>query len=149
MKRLLFALLAALTFVLPAVAQEATPVPEATATAPDTTTVIAENGATVNIDAPETSNVSTLINLVIVIIAAIVGGGSFALIWSRIRTSKEAKDNLERLYEGLSPTWQPTIERTLKIAEELIIFAREVTDHKENLPPPAQTTGSNYSEPHR
>ena len=157
MKRTILALLTALVFALPAFAQEATePAPaEATQAAPLTDTEITvEDGGTVNIDAPETNNIPTLINLVIVIIAAIVGGGSFAVIWGRIRTSVEAKNNTERLFEGLSPTWQTTILKVLDVAEqvnktagEVLQFARESTDKLPNTTPPEPP--SSMSTPHR
>ncbi len=124
-----------------AVITDATPDPESTA-APETSITV-EDGGTVNIDAPETSNLPSLLTFIYIIAAAVVGGGSFAVIWERIRRSKEAKDTIERLAEGLSPTWKSTLDRfidtseqILKTATEMLTFAREVTDGKPNLPPP-------------
>lgn len=132
-------------------ATEIAAAPEMTAAAPDMSVVV-EDGGTVNIDAPDTSSLLWLIDLIKIIVAAIVAGGSFALMWDRIRRSKQAKDTIERLAEGLSPAWQSTFDRALEYSEaankrlaETIQFLREVSDGKPNtegipVPPGAQLT---------
>lgn len=102
-----------------------------------------EDTVTVTIEAPESETVPAVLNLVAILLIALAGGGSFAVVWERIRRNKEAKDTIERLAEGLSPTWKTTIDRMLDVAEqvnktaaEVLQFAREVTDGQPNQPPP-------------
>jgi hypothetical protein len=120
-------------------ATEIAVVPETTAAAPDTAITV-EDGGTVNIDTPDSNTLTWLIDLVKIGIVAIVGGGSFALVWDRIRRSKQAKDTIEKLAEGLSPVWKSTLDRSLDFAEqatktaaEMVQFAREVTDGRANI----------------
>lgn len=127
---------------IPMAAQEATEVPP-TGESPVDVVVTGEDTVTVTIEAPESGTVPAVLNLVAILLVALAGGGSFALVWERIRRNKEAKDTIERLAEGLSPTWQTTINRMLDVAEqvnktatEVLQFAREVTDGKPNDPPP-------------
>lgn len=143
MKLNVFAVLLTLciVFALPMTAQEVTEVSPTGETTVEGV-VSGEDTATVTIETPESDALPALLNIVVVFIGAIVAGGSFAVIWDRIRRSKEAKDSIERLAEGLSPTWKSTIDRILDVAEqvnktagEVLQFAREVTDGKENLPP--------------
>lgn len=143
MKLNVFAVLLTLciVFALPMAAQEATEVSPTGETTVEGV-VSGEDTVTVTIETPESDALPALLNIVVVFIGAIVAGGSFAVIWDRIKRSKEAKDSIERLAEGLSPTWKSTIDRILDVAEqanktagEVLQFAREVTDGKENLPP--------------
>lgn len=124
--KLLFIVLLCLLLTAPLRAQEATP--EVTAT-PD--------GVTVVVQQPDA--LPTLVNFGILLAGFVVAGGSFALVWERLRRSKEAKDTIEMLHRGLSPEWKSTIDRVLDLAEqvntragELLEFARDVTDDKPN-----------------
>lgn len=131
-----------IVFALPLAAQEVTEVSPTGETTVEGV-VSGEDTVTVTIETPESDALPALLNIVVVFIGAIVAGGSFAVIWDRIRRSKEAKDSIERLAEGLSPTWKSTIDRILDVAEqvnktagEVLQFAREVTDGAPNQPPP-------------
>ncbi|MBK8035279.1 MAG: hypothetical protein IPK17_38405 [Chloroflexi bacterium] len=78
---------------------------------------------------------NTLIVISAGVVLAIVGGGSFAVVLSRI--DKRTKDETERLYLALPPQWQETVVRVLDAAEATLKLAREVTDGKPNQTPPA------------
>lgn len=127
---------------LPMTAQEATDVPPQGENPVDVV-VTGEDTVTVTIETPRSDALPTLINIAIVFAGAIVAGGSAALVWDRIRRSKDAKDSIEHLANGLSPEWKSTIDRALDYGEaankrlaELLQFGREITDGKPNEPPP-------------
>lgn len=127
---------------IPMAAQDVTDLPP-TGETPVDVVVTGEDTVTVTIEAPESETVPAVLNLVAILLIALAGGGSFAVVWERIRRNKEAKDTIERLAEGLSPTWKTTIDRMLDVAEqvnktaaEVLQFAREVTDGQPNQPPP-------------
>lgn len=74
------------------------------------------------------------ISLVVAIIAgmllAFMGGGTFAVIISRVDT--RTKDDIERLYMALPPQWQDTILKVVEATEALVILAKQVTDKQPN-----------------
>lgn len=76
------------------------------------------------------------------LLGALAGGGSMLAVISRI--DKQTKDNAERLFLGLPPQWQATVNRVLdfsetavKTADAALLLAREVTDGKPNREPEA------------
>lgn len=140
--RLLFVFVCLLAFAFPVLAQEATAEP----TPVDTVTVPVE----VVTNAQTTGS---FVTIAAGIILAIVGGGSFALVLTRI--DKRTKDEAERQYLSLPPVWQDTVMRLLDAAEAALKLAREITDGQPNadgiVPPytetsyPAQESGTMYS----
>lgn len=74
------------------------------------------------------------------LIGAVAGGGSALAMLSRV--DRHTKDNAERLFESLSPSWQSTIVQVVTSAEEAVRTAavavdllREVTDSQPNSDP--------------
>lgn len=148
------ALIAALLIAAPIYAQDVVETPAPDSGGVDTLVtdeggggdVTVEDGGTVVITDPApTFDTSSLFGLAAAIFVAIAGGGTFLEIVKRLLGSKDAQDNTERLFEGLSPTWQGTIERIIDVAEQLnetareaIQFARRVTDGLPNEPPPQE-----------
>lgn len=114
-------------------AQEITP--EAT-TAP-LPPIVVEDGGTLIQEAPEAAfDYSSLLILIAGIAGIAFTGGGALMILNNVLRSKSIKDTTEKLYEGLSPTWQTTIQRTLTIAEDVLRFARESTDRLPNVETP-------------
>lgn len=159
MKRylLVILLLVVLSFAAPVSAQtDATPEATPVVLAPSAPIVV-EDGGTVIVEDSSSGVLSAVLNILGVVAVALAAGGGFAVAWNRIRGSKEAKDNTERLFEGLSPTWQTTILRILDVAQEInksatevLIFAREVTDKQPNVETPsAPPAPSALSQPKR
>lgn len=115
-------------------AQEITP--EAT-TAP-LPPIVVEDGGTLIQEAPEAAfDYSSLLILIAGIAGIAFTGGGALMILNNVLRSKSIKDTTEKLYEGLSPTWQTTIQRTLTIAEDVLRFARETTDRLPNTETPS------------
>jgi len=74
------------------------------------------------------------------LIGALAGGGSALAMLSRV--DRDTKDNAERLFESLSPSWQSTIVQVVTSAEEAVRTAavavdllRQVTDGQPNRDP--------------
>lgn len=126
--RLIVLALVALLLVAPVGAQEAwdalTEAPEATEGPPI---------VVVTPDAPDV-DFGALGQFALYMMLALAGGGSFALVLTRLDT--RGKDQLERAYESLSPTWQDAILQLVNTMEALAKLGREVTDHEPNDTPP-------------
>lgn len=126
MNRILLILLLCFAFAAPVLAQEATPEPP--------TTIVVEDGGTVNVEADEPPvDFGALGQFGLYLMLAIAGGGSFALVLTRLDT--RGKDQLEKSYESLSPSWQAVVLKIVDVSEALGKLGREVTDGKPNLPP--------------
>jgi hypothetical protein len=83
----------------------------------------------------EVTEVSSLWGLLAGLAVVFAGGGSLLVILNNSLKSKQVADNTEKLYEGLSPTWQDSIHRVIdtadnaiRVAEKMIDFAKRVTD---------------------
>ncbi|MDX2163032.1 MAG: hypothetical protein SF162_17075 [bacterium] len=59
-------------------------------------------------------------------------GVSVGALYVVSRLDRRAKDEAERLYQALPPTWQTTILRLIDSADALVKAAREVTDGQPN-----------------
>jgi type II secretory pathway component PulF len=96
------------------------------------------------VTAPEASGVSEWVYVVGALLLAIAGGGSFALVFTRL--DARAKQHLEQAYMSLPPQWQTAISNTLSLANEAnrvlteankalteaLKIANELTDGKPN-----------------
>jgi hypothetical protein len=134
---ILFTLIASFLMVFIVRAQDETatiapePTAEVTEVVPDgdgDTTIIVE-------PAPTVIDVSSLWGLLAGLAVVFAGGGSLLVILNNSLKSKQVADNTEKLYEGLSPTWQDSIHRVIdtadnaiRVAEKMIDFAKRVTD---------------------
>lgn len=171
LSKLFIVLLLALSIGVPAFAQEATMEPgigsptvlDITAEPPplvvgDGGTFVVEDGGTLNVnEQPESApsfDISSVYGLVAAILVVMAGGGTFAFVFARLTNNKQALDNTEKLYEGLSPSWQGTINRVIDTAEyvatianQALVFANKVTDGKPNVVEPDPPLSG--SAPHR
>lgn len=137
---LLFTLIASFLMVFVVRAQDGAativsdPTAEVTEIAPDgdgDTTIIVEPAPS---PAP-VIDVSSLWGLLAGLAVVFAGGGSLLVLLNNSLKSKQVADNTEKLYEGLSPTWQDSIHRVIdtadnaiRVAEKMIDFAKRVTD---------------------
>lgn len=141
MNRVLVILIAALLIAFPVAAQsDATAEPPIVAPSNDITV---QDGGTLVLDqTPPMSpvpaeeappvDVGALGQFGLYLMLAIAGGGSFALVLTRLDT--RGKDNLEKAYLSLAPEWQNTIVKIVEVAEALGKLGREVTDGQPNTP---------------
>lgn len=113
MRKLMLIALFIIAVALPVAAQDATPEP---------TPVVAPDAPPVDFGA--------LGQFGLYLMLAIAGGGSFALVLTRLDT--RGKDQLEKAYLSLSPEWQTTIVKIVEVAEALGKLGREVTDGQPN-----------------
>jgi len=137
-----FILALLLLFAAPVYAQDA-----ATPDAAPVVSVTAEPnppGVTVNVQQPDTPvaapvDTNALGTFGLYALLALIGGGSFALVLSRL--DKRGLDALEKAYESTSPATQATILEIVNILAGIVKVGQEVTDGKPNDVPPA--SGSN------
>lgn len=117
-------------------AQEITPEPVVEAVQP----IVVEDGGLLIQESPQPAfDYSSMLILLASIAGIVFAGGGALMVLNNVLNSKAIKDNTEKLYEGLSPTWQTTIQRTLTIAEDVLRFARESTDRLPNTETPPAT----------
>lgn len=137
MKRFLLPLILSLLLIAPAVhAQTAEPLPEAT---PAVVTVNVP-GTTINVAPAEVPaappiDTSALAQFGLYFLLAIAGGGSFALVLTRL--DKRGLDALEKAYESTSPATQARILDIVNILADIVKVGQVVTDGKPNDVPPS------------
>lgn len=137
-----------LLLVAPVAAQEVTPAPEGGAV-----TVVEDGGGNTTVTVQPAPSVFDYLNTGMLVtfvvgglLGAIAGGGSALAVLSRV--DRQTKDNIEKLHEGLSPSWKSTIERVIDIADTatrtavaLVDLAKQVTDGQPNTDPPPAPLG--------
>lgn len=146
MKRLLPLVLFAFLLLAPVAYAQDAPTPEAT----PAVVVVNVPGTTINVQPAETPvappvDTTAVGTFGLYLLLALVGGGSFALVLSRL--DKRGLDALERAYQSTPPATQAAILEVLNVLTELVKVGHQVTDNQPNVEVSAQNATVNNNPP--